>query len=205
MVTGVWGRKIGMTQIFTQDKVVPVTAIDLSRWCVTNIKYVARDGYDAVQVGNVKKRYKNESFSQNWIKNPKQYFSVLREIPSNQPLENIKIGDQIDINVLLNEGEKVDVYGITKGAGFAGVVRRHRFNGPPGSHGATMGNRTGSIGALRRSGFVIKGKKMPGHMGVNRRVMRNLSVIRMEQEAQVVFVKGSIPGKSGSIVFVRKV
>ena len=205
MVTGIWGRKIGMTQIFAQDKVFPVTAIDLSHWLITNIKYTQRDGYDAVQVGNIRKRYKSMSFSPDWIKDSKKYFSALKEIPLNQPLENIKIGDQITADVLLSEGEKVDVYGITKGLGFAGCVRRHNFNGPPGSHGSTMGKGTGSIGFRRRSGSVIKGKKMPGHMGTTKSVMRNLSVVKMEQDAQLIFVKGSIPGKGGSVVFVRKV
>lgn len=205
MVTGIWGRKIGMTQIFAQDKVFPVTAIDLSSWCITNVKYKQRDGYDAVQVGNVKKRYKDIAFSADWIRDTKKYFSVLKEIPLNQPLENVKIGDKITVDVLLGEGEKVDVYGKTKGLGFAGAVRRHNFTGGVSSHGSTLGRATGSIGSRRRSGDVIKGKKMPGHMGTKSCVMRNLSVVKIEQDAHVVFVKGSIPGKSGSVVFVRKV
>ncbi len=205
MVTGIWGRKIGMTQIFAGDLVVPVTAIDLSGWRITGFCYADRDGYDAVQIGHVRKRYKDSAFSQTWTKKLKQYFDMIREVKLTQPLENVKVGNQIDISQLLQEGHKVDVFGVTKGAGFAGVVRRYNFAGAPGSHGSTMGKRPGSIGSIAACGKVIKGKKLPGHMGAVKRAMKNLKIIKSEPKAQVVFVKGSVPGKSGSFVFIRKV
>ncbi len=106
--------------------------------------------------------------------------------------------------LFLAEGDTVDVFGITKGAGFQGVVKRHGFAGGRASHGATFGRFPGGLSFMRSRGRVIKGKRMPGHMGVDRRVMKNLEIIKIESEAHVVLVKGSVPGKSGSLVFVRK-
>lgn len=204
MVTGIWGRKIGMTQMFAGDSVVPVTAIDLSNWYVTGFRYADRDGYDAVQIGHVRKRYQGSAVSPVWTKKLKQYFDLVREVKLTQPLENVKIGSQVDVSQLLQEGEKVDVFGVTKGLGFAGVVRRHNFSGGGSSHGSTMGKAPGSIGSLTACGKVIKGKKLPGHMGVVKRGMKNLKIIKNDTGAHVVFVKGSIPGRPGSFVFVRK-
>ena len=204
MVTGLWGKKIGMTQLFVGDAVVPVTAIDCGRWVVTTIKNHERDGYQAVQVGCVKKKIAQEKFSTQWLKKPKQYFEVLREVKTEEKLDDLSIGKSVESSFLA-QGDTVSVTGITKGCGFAGVVRRYNFGGPPGSHGATMGNRPGSIGTFATQGKVVKGKKMPGRMGNQRCVMRNLEVVQVNPEEQVVLVKGSVPGKAGSLVFVRKV
>lgn len=204
MTTGIWGRKIGMTQVFSQDKVVPVTAIDVAGWYVTNIKTAQRDGYNALQVGKVKNRYVREKYNKDWMKNPKQYYSFIREIPLEQEATNFEIGKAIDFSQLVTLGEKVDVRGKTIGKSFAGVVKRHRFAGPPASHGSTMGNRPGSIGSLVKSGHVIKGKKLPGHMGCDNRMMRNLEIVMIESETKTLLVKGSIPGKAGSLIFMRK-
>jgi large subunit ribosomal protein L3 len=165
MITGIWGRKIGMTQVFSNDRVVPVTAIDIAGWYVTNIKTEERDGYNALQVGNVKDRYRNEKYSKEWIKAPNRYFSFIREISLEQTSTDFVVGKQIDFSELVKLGELVDVRSKTIGKSFAGVVKRHRFAGPPASHGSTMGNRPGSIGSLVKSGHVIKGKRLPGHMG----------------------------------------
>lgn len=204
MAMGIWGRKIGMTQIFADDKVVPVTAIDVSGWYVTNIKVAERDGYDALQVGKVKNRYAAEKYSKEWIKQPKEYFSFIREIPLKQATTDFVIGKSIDFSQLVQLGEIVDVRGTSIGKSFAGVVKRHRFAGPPASHGSTMGNRPGSIGSLVKSGHVIKGKRLPGHMGCDTRMMRNLEIVMVEAETKTLLVKGSVPGKVGSLVFVRK-
>lgn len=204
MTTGIWGQKIGMTQIFVNDKVVPATAIDVSGWYVTNIKTAEHDGYNALQVGKVKDRYKAEKHSKEWIKQPKHYYSFIREIPLNQATTEFVVGKHIDFSQLVQLGEKVDVRSKTIGKSFAGVVKRHRFGGPPGSHGSTMGNRPGSIGSLVKSGYVLKGKRLPGHMGCDNRMMRNLEVVLVEAETKTLLVKGSIPGKAGSLVFVRK-
>lgn len=204
MITGIWGRKIGMTQVFANDKVVPVTAINIADWYVTNIKTAERDGYNAVQIGSVKDRFKNEKYSKEWIKTPSRYFSFIREIPLQQATTDFVIGKHVDFSQLLTVGEMVDVRGKTIGKSFAGVVKRHRFGGPRASHGCTMGKRPGSIGSLVKSGHVIKGKRLPGHMGCDNQMMRNLEIVMVEAATKTLLVKGSIPGKAGSLVFVRK-
>lgn len=205
MVTGLWGKKIGMTQVFTGDKAVPVTVIDIAHWVITQIKTQDRDGYDAVQFGRVKAKYADQEFSDVWLKKPKTYFNSVREVRLSAPVEGLEVGKVVDTQTVFAEGDAVDVFGVTKGCGFAGVVRRHNFAGPPASHGHTMGKRTGSIGFMATQGKVIKGKKMPGHMGAVRRVIENLDVVKIDTDAQVVLVKGSVPGKAGSFVFMRKV
>lgn len=210
MVTGLWGKKIGMTQVFSgENTVVPVTVVDMSGWFVLNVRTKDRDGYSAVQVGRVKDRYSNKKLEDKWLKKPSEYFSVIREIrlakdPSEIKDISISVGKSADFLSILKEGDGIDVFGRTKGCGFAGVIRRHRFAGPPASHGSTMGNRTGSIGFMATQGRVIKGKKMPGQMGNRNRVAKNLEVVRVESASGIVLVKGSIPGKSGSLVFLRK-
>jgi large subunit ribosomal protein L3 len=204
MVGGFWGRKIGMTQLFSGNKVVPATVIDISSWYVTDIKTQERDGYHAVQVGKVKKRYGTEEFSLAWLKDKKVYFSFVREIPLQKPAEGLEIGKQADFYTLFNEGDAVDVSGITKGNGFAGVVRRYNYKGGRGSHGCTQGRTPGAIGGLTRSGKVIKGKGLPGHMGVKKRTMQGLEVVKVLKDDNAIVIKGSIPGKAGSLVFVRR-
>ncbi|BDC34318.1 hypothetical protein Noda2021_02760 [Candidatus Dependentiae bacterium Noda2021] len=147
-----------MTQFFSGDKVVPVTAVDLSTWLVTQIKTQERDGYQAIQVGCVKDRYKDATFAEDWIKKPKTYFSFLKEMSLDIPMDSIKVGEMLNFAQLIEAGNKVDVVGTTKGAGFAGVVRRHGFAGGPGSHGGKLGKKPGSSGFFRRQGRIIKGK-----------------------------------------------
>ncbi len=205
MVSGIWGRKIGMTQLFKEDKAIPVTAIDVSGLLVTGLRTLDRDGYNAIQVGKVKKRFKDSAFSNDWSKCLPNYFEFVREVKLDTLPEGIAIGSAADFIFDWEEGSLVDVFGKTRGKGFAGVVKRYRFGGPPGSHGSKMGKKPGSSGFFRRQGRVIKGKRFPGHMGNVRRVMKNLDLVRLEKEPKVIFVKGSIPGHSGSLVFIRKV
>lgn len=204
MITGLWGKKIGMTQIFKNDKVIPVTVIDASNWLITQLKSHENDGYNAVQVGCVKSKYSGENFASDWIKKPKQYFSKLREIKIENSLEGFNVGNNVDLATLLEEGKLVDVFGITKGCGFAGGMKRHGFKGGAASHGDKTGRRTGSLSFMRAEGRVIKGKRLPGHMGVDQRVMKNLEVVKIDSSSKVIFVKGSVPGKPGSLVFIRK-
>lgn len=205
MISGLWGKKIGMTQVFDGDKVVPVTAINVEDWVITGIKVQKRDGYDALQIGLIKNRYLDQIFSKNWIKKPKQYFYFVREVKIKEPVTGIAVGQKVSSHAVLAAGDAVDVFGLTKGCGFAGVVRRHGFAGAPASHGATMGKSTGSLGGACSQGKVVKGKKMPGHMGNKQRAMQGLHVVRIvEAPTPVILVKGSVPGKSGSLVFIRK-
>jgi large subunit ribosomal protein L3 len=205
MVNGLWGKKIGMTQVFSEkNKVVPVTVIDVANWYVTQIKTKEKDGYNAAKLGCVKDKYADQSFSAQWLTEPRKYFSAFKEVPLDEGTEGLSIGQLADVASVFGKGDEVDVFGITKGAGFQGVVKRHGFSGGRASHGATFGRFTGSLSFMRSRGRVIKGKRMPGHMGVDRVMMKNLEVISVEPEARVVLVKGSVPGKTGSLVFVRK-
>lgn len=204
MATRLWGKKVGMTQVFSNNKVVPVTAIDIGNWLVTNIKTNERDGYNAVQVGLVKDRHVGTAFNAEWLTDSKKYFYYLREISFDGDATSLQIGQPIAFNEFVNAGEAVDVVGTTIGRGFAGVVKRHDFNGPPGSHGSNMGKRPGSSSSYRSQGRIIKGKKFPGHMGVDTQAMRNLEVVSINKEANMVLVKGSVPGKIGSLLCIRK-
>ena len=206
MLSGVWGKKIGMTQVFSEkNKVVPVTVIDLDNWFITDVKTKDLDGYDAVQVGYLRKRYSTESFNKEWLKKPNAYFMFIKEIKlEKQPDSPFEIGNQVDSWTVLTVGESVNVFGTTKGRGFQGVVKRHGFKGGPASHGPRFGRLPGALSFMRSQGKVPKGKKLPGHMGVEHRVMKNLEIVKIENEAKVALVKGSIPGSSGSLVFMQK-
>ncbi len=198
-----WGRKIGMTQLFVGDKVVPVTAIDVAHWVITNVKTKDRDGYVAVQIGLPRDRYTEQAFSTDWLKKLSKFFRYVREIKLTQPAELV-IGQPLQITMQVAQGDTVHVTGTTKGCGFAGVIRRHDFNGPPGSHGSTMGKRPGAMSFMRSRGRVIKGKRLPGQMGGDHVMMRGLEVVKMIDDSQVILVKGSVPGKTGSLVSVKK-
>lgn len=204
MAARFWGKKVGMTQLFLSNKVVPVTAIDVAHWLVTAIKTKERDGYSAVQVGLVRDHYANAPFANEWLTAPKKYFYHLREIVFDGDISTLTIGQPIDFNAVVNTGDLIDVAGITIGRGFAGVIKRHNFNGAPGSHGSNMGRRPGSSSSYRSQGRIIKGKKFPGHMGSDLQVMRNLEVVSIDKDANVVLVKGSVPGKAGSLMCIRK-
>lgn len=199
-----WGKKIGMSQVFKGNKVVPVTAIDVSHWYITNIKTLERDGYNAVQVGMVRDRFNQETFAAEWLTEAKKYFYHLREIAFDGDIASLQIGQPIGFSQLINSGEFVDVVGETIGRGFAGVVKRYNFRGAPASHGSNMGKRPGSSSSYRSQGKIIKGKKFPGHMGTDMQVMKNLEVVSVNTDANVVLVKGSVPGKAGSLLCIRK-
>jgi large subunit ribosomal protein L3 len=204
MISGLWGIKIGMTQVFAGDKVVPVTAIDVANWVVTAVQTQEKNGYLAIQLGCIRKRYADQPFANEWLQKPSLYFGHLKEVRLTQIPDNLVIGQPLDLEAVMTVGDMVDVAGKTRGRGFAGVVKRHGFAGARASHGATMGKRPGALSWMRAHGRVIKGKKLPGHMGNKRRMMGNLEVVRVEKDSKVLLVKGSIPGHSGSLVFVRK-
>lgn len=204
MISGVWGKKVGMTQLFVGDKVVPVTAINVGHWVVTQVRTAERDGYEAIQMGCLRDRYKNTQFTAEWLTAPRKYFSILREVKLNNKVDGIELGKPVNIQSILTEGDAVDVFGTSRGRGFAGVYKRHGFGGAPKSHGSTMGRRPGSISHMRKQGRVIKGKRMPGHMGNVSCTVRNLALVKAQVDAQILFIKGAVPGHSGSLVFIRK-
>jgi large subunit ribosomal protein L3 len=206
MINGFWGRKIGMTQVFSDDhKVVPVTVIDLARWLVTQVKTAQKDGYSSVQLGCVKKRYESSEFSSEWMQEPHKYFSVRKEVRLAEDLsQDLQVGSAFSIDEFIAKGDNVDVVGISIGRGFQGGVKRHGFTGGVASHGSKLGRKGGSLGFMRSQGRVMKNKRMPGHMGVDRCMIKNLEIVQIEPQARIVLVKGSVPGKSGSLVYLTK-
>lgn len=205
MIQGIWGRKIGMTQVFADDNaVIPVTVVDTSGWFVTQIKTAEVDGYTAIQVACLRKKHQGQPFAQEWLKNLKKYCLFIKEITISALPEGLSIGSSVDLGTILTKDDSVDATGITKGCGFAGAVRRHGFAGGPKSHGSTFKKRPGSMGNMRATGKVIKGKRLPGHMGDKQRTVQKLQVVQVRSEESIVLVKGSMAGKPGSLVFLRK-
>ncbi|RTL05947.1 50S ribosomal protein L3 [Candidatus Dependentiae bacterium] len=205
MINGVWGIKVGMTQLFVDGVVKPVTAIDVGHWVITDIKNKDRNGYNAMQVGCLRKRYRSVDFNLAWLKHTKKFFLYTREIRcSAEELQNVKIGNSVSLLERFAVGNKVDVMGVSKGVGFAGVYKRHGFGGAAKTHGSMMGRRPGSIGFTRSSGEIMRGQMMAGHAGCDRVSIKNLEVATVITEDNIVMVKGSVPGKSGSLVFVKK-
>ena len=207
MLNSILGRKVGMTQLFTNDgKVVPVTVIDVANWFVTQAKSVENDGYAAVQLGLLKKKYRNHSFDNSWLKKKSIYFAFLREVKvDNAVLQEFKIGQEIKLNnVDFNDKSIVRVTGRTKGKGFKGVVGRWHFSGGFATHGSMFHRRPGAIGSMRTQGEVIKGKKLPGHTGDRQITVKGLRVVCLDLQGGYLFVKGAVPGKKDSLITVSK-
>jgi len=201
------GKKIGMTQIFDKDRrVVPVTVVHFSGWYVVQLKTVEKDGYSALQLGNLKTKYKEDQFSANWISKKNNYFSLLKEILiDSESWKNFKVGQKLNLeNIDFTEGDFVDVAGNSIGRGFQGVVKRWNFSGGPKSHGSNFHRVPGSIGNMCSQGNVIKGKKLPGHYGAERVKIKGLKVIRINKDSGSLYIKGAVPGKKNALLAVSK-
>jgi len=205
MTIGIVGKKIGMTRIFTEEgKSLPVTVIEAKPNRVTQIKTMDRDGYSAVQVtkGNIKNSRVNKPTAGLFSKASVEAGEGLWEfrLEDNSTGE---IGASLTVSEF-SEGQKVDVRGISKGKGFAGVVKRHNFKTQDMSHGNSISHRApGSIGQCQTPGRVFKGKKMAGRMGNKKVTKQNLKVIDVDSENNLLMVKGSVPGKKNSIVYLK--
>ena len=190
------GQKIEMSQLFTEDgKVVPVTLIEAGPCQVLQIKTKEKDSYEAVQIGfkKIEKKKKIKKTAKG------KEFKYLREFPNGQ---EYKVGDKIDISVF-DEGDKVKISGISKGKGFQGGVKRWGFSGRGASHGVKHEARTlGSVGSAFPQ-RVIKGRKMPGRMGFERITVKNLKVVKVDKENNILAVKGAVPGRRGTLLEIR--
>ncbi len=200
---GILGRKIGMTQVFDQDgKLTPVTVVEVTPNVVTQIKTVANDGYDAIQLGFDDKREKlatkaSAGHTSKANTTPKRFFKEIRGVN----VEEYTLGQEISADIF-TRGEMVDVTGITKGKGFQGVIKRHGQQRGPMGHGSHYHRRPGSMGTMRPM-RVFKGKKLPGHMGTNVVTIQNLEIVAVDLENNVILVKGNIPGPKKSFVTIR--
>jgi large subunit ribosomal protein L3 len=205
MTIGLIGRKRGMTRIFSEDGVsTPVTVIEVSPNRVSQLKSVDTDGYNAIQVtmGERKASRVSKSEAGHFSKAQAPVGRDVCEFRV-ESLEEYALGSEIKLD-LFEAGQKIDVSGLTKGKGFAGVVKRYGFRGGDATHGNSLSHRApGSIGQCQTPGRVFKNKKMAGHMGDKQRTLQNLSVVRVDAERNLLLVKGSVPGPTGSSVVVR--
>ena len=204
MINAIYGKKIGMTQQFTEDgNVVVVTVIQAEPNVITQVKTKDTDGYEAVQVGfgaikanKVNKPMKGEADKRGVA--PTKY---LREIRVENAGEH-NVGDEQKVDAFA-EVKKVDVTGTSKGKGFAGVMKRYGFRGGPGGHGAHFHRAPGSVGQCATPSRVFKGLRLPGHMGCKTVTVRNLEVMGIDEDQNLIIVKGAIPGGVNGVVRVR--
>ncbi len=198
------GKKLGMTQIFTPEgRLVPVTVIEAGPCAVVQKKTVETDGYEAVQLGFGDKKEKKVTKPQkgHFDKAGVTAKRVLREFRL-AGAADLNPGDTVSVEVFA-EGDKVDVTGISKGKGYAGTVKRFGTHRGPMAHGSKYHRGPGSMGACSTPSKVMKGKKLPGHMGVDRVTVQNLDVVKIDSERNLLLVKGAVPGARGSIVTIK--
>ncbi len=202
MIEGLLGKKIGMTHLFgAESRVVPVTVLEVGPCIVTQVRTETRDGYDAVQIGFGRAKQLNKPAAGHQ-KASGAYERHLREFKA-QDVSEFILGQTLNVSEF-EEGQLVDVVATTKGRGYQGVVKRHGYGGGPKSHGQGDRHRAvGSIGAGTFPGRVLKGKTMPGHMGHDRRTVRNLRVEKVDPERNLLMVRGAVGGPRDGLVMVR--
>ena len=204
MIQTIYGKKLGMTQVWTEnDDLIAVTVIQAAPNKVVQVKTTETDGYEAVQMGfgYIKPRRVNKPMQGHFDKQgaePKRY---LREVRVENAGE-YKVGDEQTVAAFADV-KKVDVTGTSKGKGFAGVMKRYGFAGGPGGHGAHFHRAPGSVGQCATPSRVFKGLRLPGHMGCDTVTVKNLEVVRIDEEQNLILVKGAVPGGKNGIVRVR--
>ncbi len=198
------GKKIGMAQVFVDDRAVGVTVIETRPCTVVQIKTKDRDGYDALQLGydEVKETKVSRPLAGHFKKLGVAPHRHLFEIRVDN-VSDYKVGDAIGVDTFA-EGDKVDVCGVSRGLGFQGVMKRWNFSGGPDSHGSKFHRRPGSVGCHVEPGRIIKGRKMPGHMGNQRVTVRGLRVLKVDAEKNLLILKGATPGARGSLLELGK-
>lgn len=205
MAEGILGEKVGMTKVFTdKGESVPVTVIIAGPCRVIQKKDIEKDGYNAIQLGfkNMKKNKALKPIIGHYSKSKIDPLKYLREFKINDS-KKYTLGQEIKVDIF-KQGEKVTIIGISKGKGFAGGIKRHNFSGGPKTHGQKEYYRSvGSIGATDAA-RVFKGQKLPGHMGTDRVNIKNLEVVKIDTERNLLLVKGSVPGAKGEMLIINK-
>jgi large subunit ribosomal protein L3 len=205
MNKGMIGKKLGMINIYSQEgNIIPVTVVQLGPCVVTQIKTMGTDGYNAIQLGfgERKKTSINKPLQGHYKKSGGTPYELLREFRVDDP-EKYKAGQSITADMFAT-GELVDVSGRSKGRGFAGVMKRHGFSGGRATHGSKSKRIPGSIGCSAWPAKVTKGKKMPGHYGYDRKTTKNLKIVDIRLDQNLVLVKGAIPGTKNGMVTIQK-
>jgi len=199
------GKKLGMTQVFAEDdRLIPVTVVEVGPCVVTQVKTKENDGYSAIQIGygDIEDNKVNKPLKGHFAKAkvaPKRY---LAEIKVEEPVE-FKPGDELTAEIFA-AGERADVVGVSKGKGYQGVMKRHGFGGGPGGHGSHFHRAPGSIGMAATPSRVPKGRRMAGHMGSDRVTSMNLEIVKVDPEQNIMLLKGAVPGAKGSLIMVKE-
>jgi large subunit ribosomal protein L3 len=204
-MTGILGKKLGMTRVFTEDgRWVHVTLLEAGPCTVVQRKTVDKDGYDAVQLGYAEKKLKqvNKASTGHFKKAGVSPKKVLREYRV-KPEDELKVGDVLKVDQF-QVGEHIDVVGTSKGKGTAGLHKRHHFGGGPGTHGSNFHRRAGSIGSSADPSKTMKGIRMAGRMGNERVTIQNLEVVKVDPEKNLIVVRGCVPGANGGVVELTK-
>lgn len=205
MMKNLIGRKMGMGQIFSEEgKAVPVTIIEAGPCLVTQIKTRDKEGYNAVQLGfeEVKEDRLNKPRTGHLKSNGLKPLRHLSEVRVDDP-SRYELGQEIKVDVF-SKGDRADVSGISKGKGFAGVIKRHGFSGGPASHGSHFHRAPGSVGACATPAKVFKGKKLPGRMGHEAVTVLSLEIVDIKPDLNLLLVKGAVPGPRGGLVHIRE-
>lgn len=204
MVTTILGRKLGMTQVWGEgENLVPVTVIEAGPCVITQVKTLKKDGYAAIQIGfgDIAERKVNKPMMGHFEKagvEPKRHLMEIRL----QDGDSFKAGETITVDAFADV-KAVHVSGTSKGKGFAGTIKRHGFGGGPGGHGSHFHRAPGSVGQCATPARVFKGKKLPGHMGSETVTVRNLDVVKIDAEQNLLLVKGAVPGAKGALLTIR--
>lgn len=204
MINAIYGKKIGMTQLFDEDgKVIPVTVIEAAPNKVCQVKTTATDGYEAVQLGfgTIKEQKVNKPMAGHFAKQGLEPVRYLREVRVADGAEHT-VGEEVTV-ANFAQVKKVDVTGTSKGKGFAGVMRRYGFGGGPGGHGAHFHRAPGSVGQCAYPSRVFKGVRLPGHMGCDTVTTKNLEVVRVDEDMNLIMLKGAVPGGKNGVVRIR--
>jgi large subunit ribosomal protein L3 len=199
------GKKLGMTGLFTPEGAyIPVTVVELGPCVVTQIKKMDTDGYNALQLGfgQRKPKHVNKPMQGHLKKSGDRAFAYFREFPVENP-DEYDLGQAVTLD-MFSIGERVDVAGTTKGRGFSGVIKRHGFSRGPMTHGSKSIRIPGSIGCSAWPARVIKGKKMPGHYGMERQTVRNMKVVDIRPDENLMLLKGAVPGPKNALVMISK-
>lgn len=199
------GKKVGMTQIFTEEGIViPVTVVEVGPMKVVQKKTVEKDGYNAIQVGyqEIKEKRVNKPLKGHFDKANVEFKKYLREIRVNN-IDSYEIGQEIKADIFA-VGDKVDVTGTSKGKGFQGVIKKYNYGRGPMTHGSKYHRGIGSMGGSATPARILKGKKMPGQMGRERVTVQNLEVVRVDAEKNFLLVKGAVPGPKGGFITIKE-
>ncbi|MBI5057660.1 MAG: 50S ribosomal protein L3 [Nitrospirae bacterium] len=202
MMKGILGKKIGMTQVFTEEGyLVSVTVIEAGPAKVVQKREKDKDGYEALQLGyDEQRKEKNvtKPMQGHFKKASSPSYRFLREIK----MEGFNAGDNVTVDIF-SKGDMVSVTGISKGKGFQGVMKRHNYKGGPGSHGSMFNRAPGSIGSSAYPSRVWKNKGLPGHMGDERVTVRNIEIFEVKKDQNLMLIKGAVPGANGSYVIIK--